>query len=56
MRREIRYLRRGKMIDPANEAIERGLRELGLRNPPVLGFLPRRHVLNSDGVSFSQAG
>lgn len=42
----IRYLRRGKMIDPANDAIERELRELGFRGAPVLGFLPRRHLLN----------
>jgi len=42
----IRYLRRGRMIDPANSAIERSLRELGDRMPPVLRFLPRRHPLN----------
>jgi tetratricopeptide (TPR) repeat protein len=42
----LRYLRRGKMIDPANADIEAVMRGLGLRVSPVLVFLPRRHVLN----------
>jgi tetratricopeptide (TPR) repeat protein len=42
----LRYLRRGKMIDPANADIEAVMQELGLRVSPVLVFLPRRHVLN----------
>ena len=42
----IRYLRRGRMIDPANTAIADELHRLGLRTSPVLQFLPRRHALN----------
>ncbi len=42
----IRYLRRGLMIDPANEPILEDLRRLGVRRKPPLGFLPRRHVVN----------
>jgi tetratricopeptide (TPR) repeat protein len=42
----LRYLRRGEMIDPANAGIEAVMRDLGMRVSPVLGFLPRRHVLN----------
>jgi len=42
----LRYLRRARMIDPANEGIEELLEEFGLRREPVLRFLPRRHLLN----------
>jgi tetratricopeptide (TPR) repeat protein len=42
----IRYLRRGLMIDPANEPILGDLKQLGVRRRPPLGFLPRRHVIN----------
>lgn len=42
----VRYLRRGLMIDPANEEIGEELRRLGVRRHPVLGFLRRRHLLN----------
>jgi tetratricopeptide (TPR) repeat protein len=42
----LRYLRRGEMIDPANAGIEAVMRDLGMRVSPVLGFLPRRHLLN----------
>lgn len=42
----LRYLRRGLMIDPANQAIAAELARLGQRQRPVLRFLPRRHVLN----------
>jgi tetratricopeptide (TPR) repeat protein len=42
----IRYLRRGLMIDPGNEAIASVLRELGIRRRPPLGFLRRRNLLN----------
>lgn len=42
----IRYLRRGLMIDPGNLAIRAQLGELGIRQPPVLRFLPRRHLCN----------
>ena len=41
-----RYLLRGRMIDPANLRIRTALSELGARGEPVLGFLPRRHILN----------
>jgi tetratricopeptide (TPR) repeat protein len=42
----LRYLRRARMIDPGNAAINRLLDELGPRATPVLSFLPRRHLLN----------
>lgn len=42
----LRYLRRAKMIDPANPSIEGLFAELGFRSDPVLRFLPRRHLLN----------
>jgi Flp pilus assembly protein TadD len=42
----IRYLRRGLMIDPANQEIGEDLERLGVRRRPVLGFLRRGHVLN----------
>jgi tetratricopeptide (TPR) repeat protein len=42
----IRYLRRGLMIDPANEQILHDLKELGERRRPSFGFLPRRHLIN----------
>ncbi len=42
----LRYLRRALMIDPANAAAQEELRLLGQRQRPVLGFLPRRHLLN----------
>ena len=41
-----RFLLRGQMIDPANEAIKSELQKLGERVPPVLRFLPRRHLIN----------
>jgi tetratricopeptide (TPR) repeat protein len=42
----IRYLRRGLMIDPGNTPMVSDLQRLGLRQQPVLGFLPRRHPMN----------
>ncbi len=42
----IRYLRRGLMIDPANQQILEDLRALGVRRRPPLGFLPRSHLIN----------
>ena len=42
----LRYLRRARMIDPANDGIQQLLDELGFRSEPVLPFLPRRHLLN----------
>ena len=42
----IRYLRRGLMIDPADEDILQDMRELGVRSRPPLTFLPRGHVVN----------
>jgi tetratricopeptide (TPR) repeat protein len=42
----IRYLRRGLMIDPGWEPIGVELDRLGMRRPPVLGFLRRQNPLN----------
>jgi tetratricopeptide (TPR) repeat protein len=42
----IRYLRRGLMIDPDNDAISSQLSRLGVRRRPPLVFLRRQHVLN----------
>jgi tetratricopeptide (TPR) repeat protein len=42
----IRYLRRGLMIDPECEVIGEELQQLGVRHPPVLGFLRRQNTLN----------
>jgi Flp pilus assembly protein TadD len=42
----IRYLRRGLMIDPANDALAEDLARLGHRALPVLRFLPRHHPVN----------
>jgi tetratricopeptide (TPR) repeat protein len=42
----IRYLRRGLMIDPGHAGMRLGLADLGLRQSPVLSFLPRRHPVN----------
>ncbi len=42
----IRYLRRGQMIDPANDEIRLKLQQLGPRRRQVLAFLPRGHLLN----------
>jgi len=42
----VRFLRRGLMIDPGDIQIATLLRELGDRMSPVLGFLPRQHLLN----------
>jgi tetratricopeptide (TPR) repeat protein len=42
----IRYLRRALMLEPAHEPTLAELRRLGVRLPPVLRFLPRRHLLN----------
>ena len=42
----IRYLRRGLMIDPGNNEMSTELAGLGVRNRPVLTFLPRRHAMN----------
>jgi hypothetical protein len=41
-----RFLLRGQMIDPANEVIKSELEKMGERVPPVLRFLPRRHLMN----------
>jgi tetratricopeptide (TPR) repeat protein len=42
----IRYLRRGRMIDPGHLGIAAELAQLGVRGQPVLAFLPRRHMIN----------
>ena len=42
----IRYLRRGLMIDPGNDAILSDLARLGVRRQPVFGFLQRRNLVN----------
>ena len=42
----LRYLRRARMIDPATLEAQAFFSQLGRRSPPVLRFLPRRHLLN----------
>ncbi len=42
----VRFIRRGLMIDPANEALSRAMGQMGARHSPILAFLPRRHLLN----------
>jgi tetratricopeptide (TPR) repeat protein len=42
----IRYLKRGLMVDPHDSTLIQEWRRLGVRRPPVLRFLPRRHPLN----------
>lgn len=42
----LRFLKRGRMIDPGHQGIARELRRLGSRQAPPLRFLPRTHVLN----------
>jgi len=42
----VRFLRRGRMIDPGHIEIANELRNLGQRSQPVLAFLPRGHLLN----------
>ncbi|MCA9504348.1 MAG: tetratricopeptide repeat protein [Myxococcales bacterium] len=42
----LRYLRRGRMIDPGHGPIAEALADLGHRRLPVVPFLPRRHLLN----------
>lgn len=42
----IRYLRRALMLDPEHGPTLTEMQQLGVRLPPVLGFLPRSHVLN----------
>ena len=42
----LRYLRRGLMVDPNHAPLLLEWRRLGVRNEPVLSFLPRRHLLN----------
>ncbi len=42
----VRFVRRGLMIDPGNEALSQAMIDLGSRVSPVLSFLPRRHPLN----------
>lgn len=42
----VRYLRRGRMIDPGHAEIAAELRNLGQRGERFLPFLPRGHALN----------
>lgn len=42
----VRYLRRGLMIDPENDAIGQAIRSLGVRRRPPLAFLRRQNPLN----------
>lgn len=42
----IKYIRRGLMVDPRNASLVLEWRRLGIRRPPVLSFLPRRHPAN----------
>jgi tetratricopeptide (TPR) repeat protein len=39
-------LSKGLKLDKNHQGIANELRELGIRQPPVLPFLPRRHFLN----------
>lgn len=41
-----KYVRRGLMVDPRHAPLLLEWRRLGVRRPPVLPFLPRRHFLN----------
>ncbi|HWP35172.1 MAG TPA: tetratricopeptide repeat protein [Thermodesulfobacteriota bacterium] len=45
-REAVRALRQGRTIEPEHPGIRRELEALGIRRPPVLRCLPRRHVLN----------
>lgn len=42
----LRYLRRGRMIDPGHVLIQSTILELGRRRTPIVPFLPRRHPVN----------
>lgn len=42
----LRFLRRGRMVDPSHPVLARMLAELGTRRSPMIPFLPRRHPLN----------
>ena len=42
----VRFLRRGLMVDPKNERVQRQLAELGIRRRPPIRSLPRSHALN----------
>ena len=42
----VRFLRRGLMVDPEHERLQRKLHELGVRRRPPIRFLPRSHLLN----------
>jgi tetratricopeptide (TPR) repeat protein len=42
----IKFIRRGLMVDPRNAGLVLEWRRLGIRRPPVLSFLPRRHPAN----------
>lgn len=42
----VAYLRQGIRLDASNTEILEALRDFGIRRPPVLTFLPRRHLLN----------
>jgi len=42
----LRYLRRGQMIDPEHDEIQKSISSLGNRGLPLVPFLPRRHPVN----------
>lgn len=42
----LRFLRRARMIDPANREIQSLFDQLGMRGKPVFQFLTRRHPVN----------
>lgn len=42
----VAYLRQGIRLDASRTDILEALRNFGIRRPPVLPFLPRRHLLN----------
>jgi tetratricopeptide (TPR) repeat protein len=42
----MRFLRRAAMIDPGSAGVRALQCDLGMRSPPIVPFLPRRHFVN----------
>jgi len=42
----IRYLRRGLMVDPKSDGLQKMWATFGVRRRPPIRFLPREHVMN----------